>query len=117
MVQPRSGLSPTGSSGRSIPTLPSGIFLIVRAAGDPEVSLQKLSGLISREPSFTVQLLRIANSAMFSLDKEVSTIKQATLKLGARSIRNLAVAQAVRSATGSIDLGDFDGNQDRRRGT
>jgi len=48
---------------------------------------------------------------MFSLDKEVSTIKQATLKLGARSIRNLAVAQAVRSATGSIDLGDFDGNQ------
>jgi diguanylate cyclase (GGDEF)-like protein len=111
MAQPQSGLSLSGSSGRTIPTLPSGIFLIVRAAGDPDVSLQKLSGLISREPSFTIQLLRIANSALFSPDKEVKTIKQATVKLGARSIRNLAVAQAVRSATSGLDLGDFDGNQ------
>ena len=111
MVQPKSGLSASGTSGRSIPTLPSGIFLIVRAAGDPEVSLHKLAGLVSREPSFTIQLLRIANSAMFSLEQEVKTIKQATIKLGARSVRNLAVAQAVRSATSNLDLGDFDGNQ------
>jgi diguanylate cyclase (GGDEF)-like protein len=110
MTQPRSGLSFAGSSKKTIPTLPSGIFLIVRAAGDPDVSLQKLSTLISREPSFTIQLLRIANSALFSPDKEVKTIKQATIKLGARSIRNLAVAQAVRSATNGLQLGDFDGN-------
>jgi diguanylate cyclase (GGDEF)-like protein len=110
MAQPQSGLSFSGSSEKTIPTLPSGIFLIVRAAGDPEVSLQKLSILISREPSFTIQLLRIANSALFSPDKEVKTIKQATVKLGARSIRNFAVAQAVRSATNGLDLGDFDGN-------
>lgn len=111
MEQAGSGLSLNGSSGRSIPTLPSGVFLIVRAAGDPEVSLQKLSSIISREPSFTIQLLRISNSAMFSLDKEVTSIQQATIKLGARSIRNLAVAQAVRSATTNLDFGDFDGNQ------
>jgi diguanylate cyclase (GGDEF)-like protein len=111
MVQPKSGLPSEESSGRSVPTLPSGIFLIVRAAGDPEVSLQELSGMVSREPSFTIHLLRIANSALFGLDKEVTTIKQATVKLGARSIRNLAVAQAVRSASSNLDLGDFDGNQ------
>ena len=95
---------------RAIPTLPAGTFLIVKAAGDPEVSLRKLSRLISREPSFTIHLIRTANSPSFGFNKQVTTVQQATVTLGARAVRNLAVSQAVRNATSSLDLGSFDGN-------
>ena len=111
MVKVNSGLSPNGSTGRTIPSLPSATFLIVKAAGDPNVSLQKLSRLVAREPSFTIHLLRSANSARFGMGKEIRTVQAATIKLGARSVRNLAVTQAVRNATATLDLGDFDGNQ------
>tara|TARA_B110000037_G_C17070864_1_gene485792 strand:+ start:118 stop:1644 length:1527 start_codon:yes stop_codon:yes gene_type:complete len=111
MVKVNNELSPTGSSGRTIPSLPSGAFLIVKAAGDPEVSLQKLSRMVAREPSFTIHLLRAANSPRFGMGKEIRTVQSATIELGARSVRNLAVTQAVRNATSTLDLGDFDGNQ------
>ncbi|MEE2751605.1 MAG: GGDEF domain-containing protein [Myxococcota bacterium] len=95
---------------REIPAPPAGMYMIIKSAGDPEVSLQQLGQLVAREPSFTVELLRVANSAFFALEKEVRTVKQATVKLGARSVRNLAVAHAVRSTTAKLDLGAFDGN-------
>ncbi len=93
---------------REIPTPPAGMFLIIKSAGDADVSLQELGQQIAREPSFTVQLLRVANSAFYALEKEVRTVKQATVKLGARAVRNLAVAHAVRAATADLDLGAFD---------
>ena len=50
---------------REIPTPPAGMFLIIKSAGDADVSLQELGQQIAREPSFTVQLLRVANSVRY----------------------------------------------------
>ena len=109
---PRSNTDAGASAGggRILPSPPAGLMMVIRSAGDPEISLQDLGRLISKEPSFTVHLLRMANSAMLGMDKEVRTVKQATVKLGARAIRNLAVAHAVRGTTANLDLGELDGN-------
>ena len=92
-----------------LPTIPAGLFAIIKEAGDPESSLQKLAQVVSQEPGFTTQLLKIVNSPYFGFGKEVRQVQQATVAIGARTVRNLAVAHAVKGTTDDMDLGDFDG--------
>ncbi len=94
-----------------LPTIPAGLFAIIREAGDPDSSLQKLAQVVSMEPVFTTQLLKVVNSPYFGLAMEVRQVHQATVAIGARTVRNLAVAHAVRNTTKDLDLGEFDGMQ------
>ncbi|MFO0747578.1 MAG: GGDEF domain-containing protein [Myxococcota bacterium] len=95
-----------------VPTPPAGVALVIKAANDPSVALPDLARMIEREPSLTVTLLRLANSAAYSTGRPVKTVAQATMLLGTRAIRNLAVASAVvgmkaRTHTGGLDARQF----------
>ena len=90
------------------PSPPASLVLIVRAAGDSKVSLQQLARTVTREPTFTAELLRVANSPAFGLATAVRSAKQATVVLGARQIRNMAVMHAMRVMSEDIDVGGFD---------
>ena len=104
-----------------LPTPPVGISMIIQAAGDPTVSLNKLSQLAGREPSFVVELLRLANSPFYGIGRELRTVQQASVALGSRAIRNHAVAHVVRVMADHLSIGDLDGAQfwedSLRRGT
>lgn len=67
----------------------------------------KLGQLIGMEPALTTSLLRMANSASYGLGRPIRTVKQATVLLGTRSIRNIAVTHAVQVTMGGIDTGEF----------
>ena len=92
----------------NLPTPPAGVALVIRAANDPSFSLADLSRLIEREPSLTVNLLRLANSAAFNNGREVKSVGQATVLLGARTIRNLAVAHVVTAMRAKVETGGLD---------
>lgn len=95
-----------------VPRLPSSaaaMSTIVRAAGDPAVSLAQLAELVGNEPSFTVELLRLANSAYYAPRAQgVRTVAQATVVFGARTLRNFAVAHVVRTMGQKMDTGRLD---------
>ena len=91
-----------------LPPHPAGLAMIIQATGDPRVSPRDLARLISREPSFTTEMLRIANSPAYGLGRNVRTVRQATIAMGMRTIRNAALAHAVRAATAKVDTGEFD---------
>ena len=93
----------------SLPTPPASLFLIVKAAGDPRVSLQALARLIAQEPTLTAELLRVVNSPYFGHGKEVKTVQQAAVMMGMRAIRNLAVAHVVRATAEQLEVGGLDG--------
>ncbi|MCP4918942.1 MAG: diguanylate cyclase [Proteobacteria bacterium] len=82
--------------------------MIIQATGDATVSSRALANLISREPAFTAEMLRLANSPFYSPGKQVKTVQQATLFMGTRTIRNMALAHAVRQTTANVDTGEFD---------
>ena len=108
-MQPRAARTWNEDSG--LPTPPTSLFAIIKAAGDPEVSLKKLARLISVEPSFTTNLLRIVNNPFFGLAQEVRTVQQATVLLGTRAVRNLAVAHVVKATSEALEIGELDGVQ------
>ncbi len=84
---------------------------ILRAASDPSVSLHELADLVCHEPSFTVELIRVVNSAFYAQKRPICNARRATVALGARAVRNHAVAHILRVAAQNLDLGDFDIHQ------
>jgi two-component system, cell cycle response regulator len=104
-----------------LPTPPSGAMMVVRAASDPDVSIQRIGAMLETEPNLTTMLLRLANSAAYGVGRPVRTVRQAASFLGVRTIRNIAVNYAVRSTMNTVDTGAFDAEQfwedSLRRGT
>ena len=94
---------------KGLPTPAASLFMIISAAGDNNTSLQHLARMITMEPSFTTELLRAVNTPFFGLTEEVRTVHQATVRLGTRSVRNLAVAHVVKVTSAEIETGAFDG--------
>lgn len=91
-----------------LPTPPARLCQIVRAAQDPNFALHKLTRLVSGEPGLTVELLRIANGAYYNSKREITSVNQAAVLLGARAIRNHAVAHVLKVIAEQVDLGELD---------
>ena len=96
------------SNHRTLPSPPAGLAMVIQATGDPSVSSKALANLISREPAFTAEMLRLANSPFYSPGRQVNSVQQATLFMGTRTIRNIALAHAVRATTADVDTGEYD---------
>ncbi len=104
-------MSPVAQSSRSkilLPSPPAGLAMIIQATGNPRISPRELARMISSEPSFTTEILRLANSPLYGLGRRVRTVPQATVAMGMRTIRNSALAHAVRATTSRVNTGDFD---------
>ncbi len=61
-------------------------------------SARDLVRVIQMDPVLTARVLRVANSAYFGMREEVSSLHRATILLGMNTIRNLALATAVRGS-------------------
>jgi diguanylate cyclase (GGDEF)-like protein len=97
-----------GGGAHEVPAPPAGVILVIRASNDPRISLSDIARLIEREPSLTVNLLRLANSSAYSTGREIKSVGQATVLLGARVIRNIAVTHAVSALKRSVEIEGFD---------
>ena len=80
----------------TLPSPPVAVLQVIRKADDPDVTLIELSKLIELDVALSVQILRIANSALYSPVSEISTIERALTTLGLRSVRLLALSTSLR---------------------
>lgn len=92
----------------TLPSPPALMHRIVKAARAPDVPLRRLASIASTEPTFTMELLRLANSPYYGRSRKVRSVQQATVALGVRAVRNHAVAHVVRVLAARMDLGGFD---------
>jgi HD-like signal output (HDOD) protein len=66
---------------------------------DPGVSSSEIAALIENHPVLCARVLRVANSAYYGRQRNITTIKQAVLLLGLAAIRGVAAAACVDRAT------------------
>jgi HD-like signal output (HDOD) protein len=88
-------LSTLTKSGFQVPSLPIIFTRLNSAVNDPRASFTDISRIISEDPSLTARLLRIVNSALYSLPTKVETILRAVTIVGTQQVRDLALATSV----------------------
>ncbi|MSP97925.1 MAG: HDOD domain-containing protein [Betaproteobacteria bacterium] len=61
----------------------------------PISSSADIAKAVGRDPSFTLRLLRVANSALYRFPSPVETVSKAVSIIGTAQIRNLALSMSV----------------------
>jgi diguanylate cyclase (GGDEF)-like protein len=82
---------------RTLPAPPMSVLEIMRRSEDPDVVMSDIVALVEVDVSIAVQVLRMANSALYSPVREITTIGRAMTTLGLRTIRLLALTTSLRS--------------------
>lgn len=80
-----------------LPPLPQVAVQVLRIAADPDGSTDELQRVISTDQALTAQILKIANSAMFGMMREVRTLTQAIMTLGFNTIKSVVIAASAKN--------------------
>ena len=88
-----------------IPPFPAVAIKTLQVISNEHGQLRELSELISADPAFSVQILRVANSALYGGRVEITGILQAILILGLECIKGVVTTIAVKAYLGdSIEV-------------
>jgi len=80
---------------RSLPTLPHILLQLIDLCNQEEKGIRDLSKVINKDPSISERLLRLVNSAYYSLKQKITSIDQALLLLGMDAVKNIAISSSV----------------------
>ena len=91
---------------RLLPPFPAIAHRIMALASQEDINIQELSGLVRMDPSFSAELLRFANSALFSVRREVTSLSHAIVIVGTDRVKTMATLVAVnRMVRSSVRIG------------
>jgi putative nucleotidyltransferase with HDIG domain len=65
---------------------------------DPDSSMADIAKAVGQDPSFTVRLLRVANSSFYGFPSSIDTVEKAVSVIGTGRIRSLALSMSVASS-------------------
>lgn len=82
----------------SLVTLPDVFVRINQLVNDPNSNIADIAKAASQDPSFTVRLLRVANSSFYGFSSTIDTVPKAVSIIGTSQIRSLALATSVASS-------------------
>ena len=80
-----------------LPPLPQVAAQVLRIAADPDSTTDELQRVISTDQALASQILKIANSAMFGMMREVKTLTQAIMTLGFSTIKSVVIASSAKN--------------------
>jgi putative nucleotidyltransferase with HDIG domain len=80
-----------------LPPLPQVAAQVLRLASDPDSTTDELQRVVATDQALAAQTLKIANSAMFGMVREVRTLTQAIMTLGFTTIKSIVIASSARN--------------------
>ena len=98
---------------QSMPPLPVAITKILEVARDPNVDAKKLNDIITLDPVLTGKVMKLINSAYYSLPNRITSVVRAIVMLGINTVKNLVLSTAVISSINeeknftSLDMENF----------
>ena len=94
-----------------MPAFPKSVQRILELTRDVNCSPKDLVQVIDKDPVVTVKVLRVVNSAYYSLPKQITSINHAVVYLGFNTIKNLALSIAAIGMLPADNAAGFDGQQ------
>jgi HD-like signal output (HDOD) protein len=81
-----------------LPQLPSTSMAVIDMTSKNSAEIQDIVDLIESDPVLSSELVKTANSALYSGTEAAETISQAVMRLGLRNLRTLMFSLSMRSA-------------------
>jgi len=92
-----------GQRVQSLPSLPTTIVSLGQAVSDDRCTVDRILGILAKDPPLSASMLRLANSALYQGDRPASDLRTAVLRLGFDAVLNLgrtaAIIRTFRTAT------------------
>ena len=81
----------------SLEPMPASVVQLARLVSEEEVPLQRISEVIELDPALTAQVLRAANSAAHMGRRQIVTVRDAVVRLGAGTVLGLCVGSRAKN--------------------
>jgi HD-like signal output (HDOD) protein len=78
-----------------MPSLPITVSKILQICNDPKTSPADLNQVISVDPVLMGRVMKLINSAYYSLPNQITSLVRAIIMLGINTVKNLALSTAV----------------------
>jgi len=93
-------------------SLSTTVTKVIEVCDKPDASPNDLNKIISLDPVLTGRVLRLINSAYYSLPNKITTLTRAIIMLGLNTVKNLALSTAVLGTKmGGASSGFFSADQ------
>jgi len=83
------------SEHKELSSLPQIMAEVLKVADDPDSSASDLARVILKDPSLTARLLRVVNSPFWGQTREITTINEAVVTLGMKTVTAIALSASV----------------------
>ncbi|MCF6290935.1 MAG: HDOD domain-containing protein [Desulfobacterales bacterium] len=81
-----------------MPSLSTTVTKVLAVCNQPDTSPRDLNQVISLDPVLTGQVLKLVNSAFYSLPNKITTLTRAIIMLGLNTVKNLVLSTAILGA-------------------
>jgi HD-like signal output (HDOD) protein len=78
-----------------MPSLSTSVIKVLETCNDPHSSANDLKRVISLDPVLTGRVLKLINSAYYSLGKPITSLTRAIIMLGVNTVKNLALSFTI----------------------
>ncbi len=78
-----------------MPSLSTTVTKVLEVCNRPNTSANDLNRVISLDPVLTGQVLKLINSAYYSLPNQITSLARAIIMLGLNTVKNLALSTAI----------------------
>lgn len=82
----------------NLPSLPAVALEVLRLSQDEDATLDDMASCLSRDPALAAKLLKLANSSLFGGGKAVTTLQRATMLLGMKTVKLMALSFSLASS-------------------
>jgi putative nucleotidyltransferase with HDIG domain len=94
-----------------MPAFPKSVQRVLELTRDVNSTPKDLVEVIDKDPVLTVKILKVVNSAYYSLPRQITSVGHAVVYLGFNTIKNLALSIAAIGMLPKTNEADFDGQQ------
>ncbi len=75
-----------------LPSPPTVALEVLRVSNDENATIDDLAAILSRDPALSAKILKLANSSMFRRGDAVSSLDAATMRLGLKTVKLMALS-------------------------
>ncbi|AEA34286.1 HDOD domain-containing protein [Hippea maritima] len=87
-----------------LPAFPAIAFEVIKLTRDPDTTSRNLEDVIKKDPNLVSQILKMANSSLYGLSREITSLNHAINLLGFVQVENIVMISVILSSVRKLPL-------------